>query len=457
MSVPNQTPCETVPAVSAGPNQARARAGRFAESLTTAERRLRWFLVGWMTLSTILNLVDKNTLAILAPTLSEQFNISQAEYARIVMAFQFAYAVMYVVAGRFVDVVGEKIGMTACVVWWSISAILHAFARGALSFGIVRFLLGIGEPGNYPAALRATARWFAKEERGLPIAIWSSGSSVGSLISVPIIAFLALNFGWRSAFIVPGLVGIVWVIVWTLAYRMPSVAMEGPRRGGEASPTTAEGAGEPRTFLDLLKNRKVLAIVGVRLLNDPVWVFYIAWMPKYLAEVWKFDLKQMALFGWIPFLFGGMGGMFGGMASDWLIRRGMTPAGARKACLYVTGAIAPLGMLTGYVGSAGVSIALLAMMAFICYTWFISTAALMSDVFPEDMVGSVLGLAAGVGQFGGILMAWLAGYLLQRGGIDVRHSYASLFIIAGSAHLVGCAILFLFLRDRKSGSAAASA
>ncbi len=432
----------------AGTGSEAKHALTFAESLTHAERRLRWFLVGWMTLSTILNLVDKNTLAILAPTLSEQFHISQVEYARIIMAFQFAYAVMYVVAGRFVDVVGEKVGMTACVVWWSIAAILHSLARGALSFGIVRFLLGIGEPGNYPAALRATARWFSKEERGLPIAIWSSGSSVGSLISVPIIAFLALHFGWRSAFIVPGLVGIVWVMVWTLAYRMPSVPVDGPSIAAETPRTAEETAGEPRSFIDLLKNKKVLAIVGVRLLNDPVWVFYIAWMPKYLAEVWKFDLKQMALFGWIPFLFGSMGGMFGGMASDWLIRRGITPARARKTCLYVTGAIAPLGMLTGYVGSAGISIALLAMMAFICYTWFISTAALMSDVFPERVVGSVLGLAAGVGQFGGILIAWLAGYLLQSGGADVRHSYASLFIIAGSAHLMASMILFFFLKDR---------
>ncbi len=432
---------------------APGRLKTFAESLTQAERRLRWFLVGWMTLSTILNLVDKNTLAILAPTLSEKFDISQAEYARIIMAFQFAYAVMYVVAGRFVDVVGEKAGMTACVIWWSIAAILHAFARGALSFGIVRFLLGIGEPGNYPAALRASARWFSKEERGLPIAIWSSGSSVGSLISVPIIAFLALHFGWRSAFVVPGLVGIVWVIVWTLAYRMPSVPVDGPHVPVEAPSDPATKQAEPHTFLDLLKNKKVLAIIAVRLLNDPIWVFYIAWMPKYLSEVWKFDLRQMAMFGWIPFLFGGMGGMFGGMASDFLIRRGMTAARARKTCLYVTGAIAPLGMLTGYVGSAGVSIALLAMMAFICYTWFISTAALMSDVFPERVVGSVLGLAAGVGQFGGIFIAWLAGYLLEQGGADVRHSYASLFIIAGSAHLVACMILFFFLKEKGPESA----
>jgi MFS transporter, ACS family, aldohexuronate transporter len=421
--------------------------GAFAKSLTTAERRLRWFLVGWMTLSTILNLIDKNTLAILAPTLSQQFGISQADYAHIIMAFQFAYAVMYIVAGRFVDVVGEKVGMTACVLWWSISAMLHALARGAWSFGAVRFLLGIGEPGNYPAALRATARWFAKEERGLPIAIWSSGSSVGSLISVPAIAFLALHFGWRSAFVVPGLVGAVWVVVWTLAYRLPSVPVDGPAVGVATAPSASADAAEPQTFRDLLQNKQVLAIIGVRLLNDPIWVFYLSWMPKYLAEVWHFDLRQMALYGWVPFLFGSMGGMFGGMASDWLIRRGMAPARARKSVLYATAAIAPLGMLTGYVGSAGVSIALLAMMAFVCYTWFISTAALMSDVFPERVVGSVLGLAAGAGQFGGILMAWLAGYLLEHGA-DVRHSYASLFIVAGCAHLAASAILFCFLRDK---------
>jgi ACS family hexuronate transporter-like MFS transporter len=420
----------------------------FAQSLTLAERKLRWFIVGWITLSTILNLVDKNTLSILAPTLSAKFQLSQTDYSHIIMAFQLAYAVMYVVAGRFVDLVGEKIGMTACVVWWSLAAMLHALARGALSFGLARFLLGIGEPGNYPAALRATARWFAKEERGLPIAIWSSGSSVGSLISVPIIAFLALHLGWRSAFVVPGLVGIVWVLVWTLAYRLPSAAAEGPAFPVETSTTDLRGLARPITFLDLIKDGRVLALVGMRLLNDPIWVFYISWMPKYLAEVWKFDLKQLALFGWIPFLFGGMGGMFGGVASDWLIRRGLPPATARKACLYVTGALAPLGMLTGYVGSAGVSIALLAMMAFICYTWFISTAALMSDIFPERVVGSVLGLAAGVGQFGGILMAALAGYLLERGGADLRHSYASLFVVAGSGHLLAVLLLFLVLRER---------
>lgn len=564
-------------------NAAASETGRpktYAESLRRSERRLRWFIIGWMTLSTILNLINRNTLAILAPTFSSVFSgvsftdstglvqkfrspsdpvaqylrsqftaeslqvlmdpaatpkqqqavlieelnkiiqagpiydpqrfagvtlseatrdlmsqnpqgggehptldallrafqvksknpqgehlirlnrsllrdaypaeiakipfeITDMAYGLIIMFFQFSYAVMYVAGGRFVDVVGEKIGMTACIVWWSICTMLHALSRGVLSLGIFRFLLGVGEPGNYPAALRATARWFSKEERGLPIAIWSSGSSVGSLLSVPMISFLALYFGWQTAFFVPGFLGIIWVAVWIIAYRMPSVAVEGPGIAATASTGAKADEPKPEPFLHLLQDGRVWAITVARLLTDPIWVFYLTWTPKYLASVWGFNLKDLAFYGWIPFLFGGMGGVFGGMGSDWLIRRGLDPAKARKRVLYITGAMAPLGMLTGFVGSAGVSIALIALMAFVCYVWFINTAALMSDVFPERVVGTVLGFAAGVGQFGGILMAFLAGYLLEK-----SHSYTALFFVAGSGHILASFILFFFLKEK---------
>lgn len=373
------------------------------------------------------------------------FEVTDMVYGLIIMAFQLSYCIMYLAAGRFVDRVGEKIGMTACIVWWSICTMLHALARGVSSLGFFRFFLGIGEPGNYPAALRASARWFSKEERGLPIAIWSSGSSVGNLLSVPLIAFLALRFGWQMAFLIPGFLGILWVAVWIIKYRMPSVAVDGPGIAGASPPGGKADEPKSETFLDLLKDRRVWAITLARLLTDPIWVFYLTWTPKYLAEVWNFDLKAMGLYGWIPFLFGGMGGVLGGVGSDWLIRRGFEPANARKRVLYITGAIAPLGMLTGFVGSAGVSIALIAMMAFVCYVWFINTAALMSDVFPEKVVGTVLGLAAGVGQFGGLFMAFLAGYLLEK-----SQSYTALFFVAGSGHLLASLVLFFFLKDKRS-------
>lgn len=411
--------------------------------LTAAERRLRWFVVGWITLSTMLNLIDRQTLSILAPTLEKEFGLSNRGYSNIVNAFLIAYTVMYTVGGRFVDRVGERIGMTACILWWSFATMLHAAARGAVSLGVFRFLLGVGEPGNYPAALRVTTRWFSKAERGLPIAVFSSGSSLGSLIAPPLISVLTLSFGWRMAFFVPGFVGMIWVLVWSLVYRLPSVPVDAPAMAVEAA--AAEQPRKRTSLTDLLRDGNVRAIVVARLISDPVWVFYLYWTPKYLAKVWGYDLLDMGRYAWIPFLFGGFGGVFGGAASDWLIRRGMAPAAARKALLYAAGVVAPLGMTIGLARSSAVALALLAVMAFVVYVWFIDTAALISDVFPERVVGSVLGLMGTAGSLGGIGLNWLAGWVL-----DTYHSYAPLFCVAGSCHLLASVVVAVFLREKRS-------
>ncbi len=411
----------------------------FARALSPGERRLRWFIIGWITVSTILNLMDRQTLSILAPTLEKELGLTNRGYSNIVNAFLLSYTLMYTVGGRFVDRVGEKIGMTACILWWSVATMLHAAARGTLSLGVFRFLLGVGEPGNYPAALRVTTRWFSKEERGLPIAIFSSGSSVGSLLAPPVISFLTLYFGWRMAFFVPGFLGTLWVLVWAITYRLPSVTASG------AAPLTGfrpDDTQEPESLLTLLKNRNVRAIVLARLVSDPVWVFYLYWTPKYLAHSWGYDLKDIGLYAWIPFVFGGLGGISGGMASDWLIRRGLAPARARKWLLYVAGAVAPLGMTIGLARSSAASLALIALMAFVVYVWFIDTAALISDVFPERVVGSILGLMGTAGSVGGMALNWLAGYV-----VDTYHSYTPIFVVAGSGHLLASLILLLFLRE----------
>jgi len=416
----------------------------FAQALRTGERRLRWFIVGWITISTILNLIDRQTLSILAPKLEKEFGLTNQDYSNIVNAFLFAYTVMYTVGGRFVDRVGEKLGMTACILWWSVATMLHATARGILSLGIFRFLLGIGEPGNYPAALRVTTRWFSKEERGLPIAIFSSGSSVGSLIAPPLISVITLYFGWRMAFFVPGFLGAIWVLVWFLAYRSPSVSVSS-FSSSSSSFSSSSAAPAPESLLTLLKNRDVRAIVLARLVSDPVWVFYLYWTPKYLAHAWGYNIKDIGLYAWIPFVFGGLGGVFGGMASDWLIRRGLTPAQARKRLLYIAGAVAPLGMTIGFASSAAISLALIAVMAFVVYVWYIDTAALISDIFPERVVGSILGLMGTAGSLGGMGLNWFAGYI-----VDTYQSYTPIFFVAGSGHLMASLILFFFLKERMS-------
>jgi ACS family hexuronate transporter-like MFS transporter len=397
-----------------------------ARPVSPADQKLRWFLVGWLTLSCVINVIDKNTLAILGPVLKKEFDLSNQYFANLLNAFLLSYAIMYTVGGRIVDRFGEKISMAVFMIWWSVSCMLHALAKGALSLGLFRFMLGIGEPGNYPAALRFSVRWFSKSERGLPISIWSSGSSVGNLIAPPLIAFLAFYFGWRMAFFIPGFLGLLWVLGWLLVYRLPGRPIEEP---GVPFNIHAIGQKVPQKttkLRDILKDGRVRAIVAARLVSDPVWVFYMSWTPVYLAERWGYNLKDIGLYAWIPSLFGVFGGVFAGAFSDRMIRRGMAPIKARKRLLYTAGIIAPIGMTIGFAYSSAISLALIAIIAFVVYIWYINTATLVTDVFPEQMVGSVLGLMGTAGTIGGMGLNWLAGYIL-----DHYHSYTPIFFIAG--------------------------
>ncbi len=416
-----------------------------ATEMGERESRLRWFIVGWITLSTMLNLFDRQTLSLIAPILFKEFSLTNKDYSNIVNAFLLSYTVMYTVGGRLVDRIGEKIGMTLFVLWWSAATMLHSLARGALSLGVFRFLLGAGEPGNYPGALRAVTTWFAKGERGLPIALYSSGSSVGSLIAVPVVVWLTETWGWRSAFLVSGSIGLVWVAVWWKVYRNPTQRMSAAIQAvSPASVAGDQAATALPSMLQLLKDRRVIAILAARLITDPVWTFFLFWTPQYLKSERGFSLTDIALYAWIPFLFGGAGGMLGGATSDFLIRHGFSAPRARKLVLCVAGAIAPAGAAIGFVGSAGFSIALIAMMAFVCYVWFICTAALASDVFPENVIGTVQGYMGTIGCIGGMILTWVAGTVLDR-----FDSYTPMFIIAASGHLTAAIILWAFLKTKE--------
>jgi len=407
-------------------------------------RKIRWVIAAWLTLSTILNLIDRQTLSILAPFLRDKFDLSNQGYSRVVTAFLVSYTVMYSVGGRFVDWIGERMGMAACILWWSVCTMLTGLAQGAWTLGIFRFLLGLGEPGNYPAALRATTRWFPKSERGLPIALFSSGSAVGNVLAPPLIAALTLFLGWRSAFFLPGLLGLVWLAVWLAIYRLPE---ELPGITDEELNQLQEGSaghdpGVPAPWFALLKNRNVLALVLSRLVSDPVWYFYLFWIPEYLKRERGFNLSEIGMYAWIPFVAGAAGGMVGGRASDALIARGVSPVNARTRVLYISAALAPLGMLTSLVHSAATAILLIAAMAFVVYSWFINTAAIIPDVVSEKVVGSVLGFVGTAGSAGGALFSILIGYLLS------HYSYTLAFVLAGSMHVIGAFILWLLIRDR---------
>lgn len=405
-------------------------------------RQMRWFIAGWLALSTVLNLIDRQTLSILAPLLRDQFHLSVQGYSNVVTAFMVSFTVMYTVGGRLVDWIGERLGMAACILWWSVCTILTGFAQGAISLGAIRFLLGLGEPGNYPAALRATTRWFPKEERGLPIAMFSSGGAVGNVLAPPLIAGMTLLFGWRAAFFLPGALGLVWLAVWLLVYRTPAEYPGTTRHELDKleTETNIPSLGLAQWF-GLLKNRNVLALLLARFVSDPAWYFYVFWMPEYLKRERGFSLSDIGMYAWIPFVAGAIGGMTGGRISDLLIRRGIAPAKARARVLYVAAAVAPAGILTTRVPSAAMAIGLIAVMAFVSYTWFINTAAMIPDVVSEKTVGSVLGFIGTAGSAGGVLFTPLVGYLVS------HYSYAIVFAMVGSMHVSGALILWAIRKD----------
>jgi ACS family hexuronate transporter-like MFS transporter len=402
--------------------------------------QMRWLITAWLTISTVLNLIDRQTLSILAPFLHDRLHLTDQSYSHVVTAFLISYTLMYSVGGRFVDSVGERISMAACILWWSVCTMATALVQGAWSLGVVRFLLGLGEPANYPAALRATTVWFPKAERGLPIAIFSCGSAVGNVLAPPLIAAVTLVFGWRAAFVLPGSLGLVWLMGWLLLYRPPE--QTSGITADELSQLQADQLPHAKTpWLSLLRERNVFGLVLSRFISDPVWYFYLFWIPEYLKRERGFSLNQIGLYAWIPFVAGALGGMTAGHVSDLMIKKGVSPVRARTRVLYIASALAPAGMLTSTVHTAAAAILLIAIMAFIVYCWFINTAAMIPDIASRNVVGSVLGFMGTAGSAAGAVFSLVAGWLLS------QYSYTPVFIVVGSMHVTAGIVLWLLLKE----------
>jgi MFS transporter, ACS family, hexuronate transporter len=411
---------------------------------TQRQNGIRWFILALLFLATAINYVDRQTLSILAPTLRAEFHLTEIDYSRVVGAFLLSYTVMYAVSGRIIDKVGVRLGMAASILWWSIATMATALARGGLSLASLRFGLGVGEPGVYPAGLRAMAEWFPERERAMAAGIFSSGSAVGALIAPPLIAFLALRFGWRYAFLLPGTIGLLWLPVWLLVYRTPQANQSGK----------SEVCGPPsRSWLDLIRDRKVLAVVLPRFASDPVWYFYLFWLPDYLQRSRHFTLAKVGLYGWIPFLFADLGNVLGGVASDWLVRRGRTPPRARILVLVAGACLGPLGAFVGLVDNVAVAIAITCMVAFLSQSWSTNIGTLALDTLPLSETSSVIGLMGTAGSLGGILFSQALGIVIEHFG------YSAAFIFSSALQPIAAVVLLVLLRPyfRSPGAKAAAA
>jgi ACS family hexuronate transporter-like MFS transporter len=379
----------------------------------------RWRIVWTLFASTAINYINRQTLSVLAPEISKQFHLTHADLSRIFGSFQFSYAVMWLVGGIFLDVVGTRLGLSIAVVWWSIVSIATSFANSAFSFGVLRFLLGIGEGFNWPGASKAVAEFFPARERSVAVAIFDSGSSVGGALAALTIPWIALQFGWRSAFTFSGVLGFLWLALWLAVY---------PRGARAKRPAPVRST--YKDWLSLLRRREVWAIVIGRSLTDPIWWFYVFWLPQYLSDTRGFSLAQIAAFAWIPFVAADAGNFAGGLVSGALIKRGMTVMRARKLVCVVSCLPLLAGIPAVLTTSPFWSLALICFALFGYASWSTMGLTLPSDLFPAEVVGSVTGLSG--------LAAGLAGtgFTLLVGTLVDHFSYFPAFVVAALVPIV---------------------
>ena len=404
--------------------------------MTASGPRLRWLMISLAFLATVVNYLDRQTLSVVAPVLLDEFHMDSIDYSRVVSSFLLAYTLMNGVSGPLIDRLGTRAGYALCMLWWSLSSILHVFAAGTLSLGVFRFLLGMGEAGNWPAAIKVVAEWFPERERALASGLFNSGSTIGVILAPPMIASIVLRFGWRWAFLLIGALGFAWLLAWLLIYRTPSETLPSKRL--------------PLPVLRLLRMRFVWSFTLSKVFLDPAWYFYVFWFPEYLKQVHRFNLAAIGKYAWIPFFVAALGNVLGGYLSPALMRRGMETAKARKTVVSVCALLMMFSIPAVLSASPWVATGCVAM-AMAGYTGAnVTQLAFTADAFSKESVASVWGFASMGAGFGGMLFTLMAGWVIQ------HFSYAPVFIGFGLMPLVCSTILWTLtgpMPPREEGTA----
>lgn len=399
----------------------------------------RWVICALLFAATTINYMDRAVLGILAPSLQKSIGWNEVQYGYIVMAFTAAYSIGILVVGRFIDVVGTRKGYAASIGLWSISAMSHALVSSVLGFCIVRFLLGLGESGNFPAGIKCVAEWFPKKERALATGIFNSGSNLGATVAPLVVPFIAASWGWRWAFVFTGIFSATWLVLWLTIYRKPA---EHPRVSAaelayiNADP--AERAGKV-AWAGLLPHRQTWAFLMGKLMTDPVWFFLLFWLPKFFDARYGMTAKQYAIPLVIIYNASTVGSIFGGWLPAQFLKAGWSLNRSRKTAMLICALAWLPTLFIGYAGNVWVAVAMISMAAAAHQGWSANLFTTASDMFPKRAVGSVVG----IGGFGGASMTAVislcVGYLLQM----TRDNYTPVFIVAGSAYLVALAIIQL--------------
>lgn len=410
---------------------------------------LRWWIVSLLFLSTVINYIDRQTLSILARTIQDDLGMSDLDYSYIVQAFLLAYTLSYFAAGRITDWLGTRVSMAAFIVWWSTANILTSLARSALSLGAFRFLLGVGEPGNYTVATKTVSEWFPPQERGLAYGICTAGATVGATVAPPLIAYLGAAYGWRASFIMTGALGLLWVILWLWLYRAPR---EHPRLREQEqallppaapdSEAARESGSEWQRWKRLLQQTDTWLLLLSRVLTDPVWYFYLFWFPKYLTDTRHLTLLEVGRVAWIVYLAADLGTIVGGVASGILVKRGMHPVAARKRTLLTAACLVPLSPLVALVPSVPLALLVASIAVFSQLAWQVTLGTLIVDLCPQRTVATVFGIVAAGSGLGGFLSTSVVGHLVT------SYSYTPVFALMALLH--PCALMLIWPVGRKA-------
>ncbi|WP_294339584.1 MFS transporter [uncultured Sphingomonas sp.] len=409
------------------------------QAATERVGRYRWVIVAMLFAATAINYVDRQMIGVLKPTLKGEFGWTESDFAAIVFWFQVAYAIGYIGFGKIVDAVGARAGYTIAIIIWTISHMAHGLATSITTFAMARFGLGIGESGNFPAGIKAVTDWFPQKERAYAIGLFNAGANVGAIITPLLVPWLVLMFDWRVAFYVTGIFGIVWLIAWWAIYRHPS---EHPRvstpeleyiRQDPVDPVT------PLTWGQVLRVKETWAFALGKFFIDPIWWFFLFWLPGYLFDRYDMDLKTFGLPLAAIYLISDVGSIAGGWLSSKLIAAGKTPNFARKVTMAICATCVLPIFFAQEISSVWGAVLVIGLATAAHQAFSANLYALPSDMFPRGAVGSVVGIGGTVGAIGGMGMALFTGYILDA----TNNNYSVLFAIAGSAYFVALAAVHL--------------
>lgn len=419
-------------------------------------KNYRWLIVTLLFLGTVINYLDRQIIGLLKPTLELEFNWTETDFGKIMSAFSFAYAIGLLVSGRFIDKVGTKLGYSVAVVVWSIAGMGHALAKSVAGFGIARLSLGIGEAGNFPAAMKAVSEWFPKKERALATGIFNSGTAIGVVVALIIVPIIMQNYGWHEVFWITGAMGFVWLIFWLWLYEIPSrqkrlSAEELAYIESDKDDISDQVQSATKiSWAKLFTFPQTWAFVTGKFLIDPIFWFFLFWLPSYFSSTFNLDLKVIS--PELMLIYGAttIGSIAGGYFSSQLINRGWPTLKARKGVLLLF-AVLELGIMIAiaqFVTDKWVAVGLISLAVAVHQAWATNIFTMASDMFPKEVVSSVVGIGGMTGAIGGILFPIFVGYLLDvyKASDNLTGGYNLIFTICGVTYLVAWIIIHLLTR-----------